>query len=297
MSRGRPLDVLIRLSVVLACVVCLGRAEELTLHDGQKIAGTIVGFENDMFKVETEFGFALVRKDRVKSISFPASAAAKKDEPRKTLAEDPVKESASGREAGGTPQPTAPQGAILAEAKSAPPPRAVSRPIDQPLPVEIRERMEGTTYVNETFQFSFFKPPGWKIHENAPRETGRAIVAIGPENEHTLLLVDRQVWSGAPNLQIDPTELQLRRTYQKYRILSETTLQLDSRAAVRREFEGELDGALWRGIAVRVAEGNTVFGLIGLTSSETLQFHEAVLNKIIGSFRFLAPTGPAPAHR
>jgi len=35
-----------------------------------------------------------------------------------------------------------------------------------------------------------------------------------------------------------------------------------------------------------VARDNTVFGLIGLTSAETFQFQQAVLNKIINSFRF-----------
>ena len=43
-------------------------AEEITLKDGQKIVGTIVGYEKDMFRVETDYGIALVRKDKVASI-------------------------------------------------------------------------------------------------------------------------------------------------------------------------------------------------------------------------------------
>src|ERR1035438_3994144 len=58
---------------LLAIGVILGasfliRAEEITLKDGQKIVGTIVGYEKDMFRVETDYGIALVRKDKVASI-------------------------------------------------------------------------------------------------------------------------------------------------------------------------------------------------------------------------------------
>jgi hypothetical protein len=262
-------------------------AEEFTLQDGQRITGTVVGFENGMFKVETEFGFALVRKDKVKSISFASSsgtgATGRKEAAAGASAAPPAPKPAS------SPPPT------VTTASPALPPPPVSRPLDQPLPTEIRERLEGTTYINETFRFTFFKPPGWKVHEDTARETGRAIVAISPEDEHTLLFVDRQVWSGEPNLKSDATEANLRRTYQNYRPTSEAATQLDGRPAMRREFEGELDGAVWRGVAVRIAEGSTVFGLIGLTSAETLEFHQAVLNKIINSFRFLSPASAASA--
>jgi len=58
---------------LLAIGVILGasfliRAEEITLKDGRKIVGTIVGYEKDMFRIETDYGIALVRKDKVASI-------------------------------------------------------------------------------------------------------------------------------------------------------------------------------------------------------------------------------------
>ncbi len=295
----RIFETFLALFLVSAASICLG-AEEITLIDGQKLTGTIVGFDDGMFKVETEFGFALIRRDKVKSIAFGPGDSNRTQAP---------KDSAPAAGTAPSPQaldPPAPQPApkpvvsnppVAAEAKPAPPPPPpVSRPMDQPLPREIRERLEGTTYINETFQFSFYKPPGWRIHENAARETGRAIVAIGPEDEHTILFVDRQVWSGEPNLKSDATEINLRETYKNYRKTSETAAQIDGRPAVRKEFEGELDGALWRGVAVRVTQDKTVFGVIGLTSAETLQFYEAVLNKIINSFRFRAASGPSASN-
>ncbi len=49
------------------------RADEIRLKDGTKIIGTIVGFENDSFRVETSFGFALIQKDKVADINITAT--------------------------------------------------------------------------------------------------------------------------------------------------------------------------------------------------------------------------------
>jgi hypothetical protein len=270
---------------MLVLTVAPGRTEEITLQDGKKLSGNVVGFENGMFKVETDFGFVLIKKEKVKSITFPPGGKVREEATRVEAA--PPKSRVE-------PTPTAPIAEIpnrfAPPEVKAPPPLPVSRPLDQPLPSEIKARVEGTAYINETFAFSFYRPPGWKIHENAPRETGRAIVAIGPEDEHTILFVERQVWSGEPDLKSDATEANLRATYQNYHKTSESTVEVHGHPAIRREFEGELDGAIWRGVALRIAKDKVVFGVIGLTSAETLQFHEAVLNKILNSFRFLNPT-------
>ena len=63
------------------------RADEIKLKDGTKINGTIVGFEDNSFKVKTSYGFAVVQKDQVVSISVtgdakqPETDTAKKAEP------------------------------------------------------------------------------------------------------------------------------------------------------------------------------------------------------------------------
>lgn len=44
-------------------------ADEIKLKDGSKIVGTIVGFEENSFRVKTSYGFALIQKDQVVSIS------------------------------------------------------------------------------------------------------------------------------------------------------------------------------------------------------------------------------------
>ena len=61
-------------------------ADEIQLKDGKKLYGVIVAYEDNMFKVKTDFGYVLVEKDKIAKIipSTPApkpeaQGAAKKD--------------------------------------------------------------------------------------------------------------------------------------------------------------------------------------------------------------------------
>ncbi len=73
--------------VLALCAIGLcARADEIRLKDGKKLYGVIVSYEDNMFKVKTEYGYVLVEKDKIESIvpSTPAgksepAAAAKKD--------------------------------------------------------------------------------------------------------------------------------------------------------------------------------------------------------------------------
>ena len=61
------------------------RSEQIVLKSGKILTGSIVDYDEHMFRVETEFGFALIRKDRVASINFdsaeaPASTSRNNDE-------------------------------------------------------------------------------------------------------------------------------------------------------------------------------------------------------------------------
>src|ERR1700744_2217416 len=56
------------------CLLALGVvaipafADEIQLKDGKTFYGTIVGYDNKMFKVKTDFGFIYVEKDKIASI-------------------------------------------------------------------------------------------------------------------------------------------------------------------------------------------------------------------------------------
>ena len=60
---------LLVVAAVSIVVPALTRADDdIKLKDGTKIIGTIVGFEDNSFKVKTSYGYALVEKDQVVSI-------------------------------------------------------------------------------------------------------------------------------------------------------------------------------------------------------------------------------------
>jgi len=88
-----------RLAPILAVIALVAafagsvRADKIKLRDGTTIEGTIVGFEDNAFKVKTSYGFALVQKDQVVSIVVAepdkkADADKKPDAERKLEAEN-----------------------------------------------------------------------------------------------------------------------------------------------------------------------------------------------------------------
>jgi hypothetical protein len=77
---------LVALAMAFCAITLPAWADEIRLKDGKKLYGVIVSYEDNMFKVKTDFGYVLVEKDKIASIvpSAPtdkpeAQAAAKKD--------------------------------------------------------------------------------------------------------------------------------------------------------------------------------------------------------------------------
>src|SRR5216684_6409822 len=64
-NRSVRLASLCALSLALALPVF---ADEIRLKDGKKLYGVIVAYEENMFKVKTDFGYVLVEKDKIESI-------------------------------------------------------------------------------------------------------------------------------------------------------------------------------------------------------------------------------------
>jgi len=82
-----------RAKTLRAAMLCLlpicglasaARGDEIRLKDGKKLYGVFVAYEDDMFKIKTDFGYVLVEKDKIASIvrSTPAAAATAKSEPK-----------------------------------------------------------------------------------------------------------------------------------------------------------------------------------------------------------------------
>ena len=192
-------------------------ADEIRLKDGTKITGTIVGFEDNSFKVQTSYGFALVRKDKIAAI-IPSEA---KPEPKKEPSAESKKPSPPGAKAApaaaATAAPPTPPAAFApkkeptaraAPASSAPAPDAARLAPASPPPAEpaVREEVQGNLYINHTYGFRMYKPPGWHVIEGAQKTLPTAIVAMGTGDETTLLVIGRERMKDSLETHVASTE-------------------------------------------------------------------------------------------
>jgi len=69
-------------------------ADEIRLKDGKKLYGVIVGYEDNMFKVKTDYGYQLVEKDKIASIVPTTPSAKSEPDSAKKDAQQPSKPAA-----------------------------------------------------------------------------------------------------------------------------------------------------------------------------------------------------------
>jgi hypothetical protein len=256
-------------AVLLAHAVA---ADELRLKDGTVITGNIVGFENGAFKVETSYGFALVKKEKVESIKITETKAESKPAPAK-------KEAAESKPPAQTPPPAATPSPPPASAQAAPKP---------PAEVPIREELQGSYYVNHTYGFRMFKPPSWQVIEGARRALPTAVVAMGTGDETTLLIVGREPLTHSLEAHAAATEKQLRDIYENYRPQGEQRASVAGFAAVERRFRGLANGREWSATTLSFARGNDLYTILGMTyaDSDLIQIQENVIHRTISSLQF-----------
>jgi hypothetical protein len=85
LNRGLRIATLCALSLTATAA----SADEIRLKDGKKLYGVIVAYEENMFKVKTDFGYVLVEKDKIASI-IPAGLTSSEAQPAaKTSADSP----------------------------------------------------------------------------------------------------------------------------------------------------------------------------------------------------------------
>jgi hypothetical protein len=83
-------------AVVFSAVAASARADEIQLKDGKKLYGVIVAYEDNMFKVKTDFGYVLVEKDKISKIipTTPAGKSEPQPAAKKDAAQHPPKPAA-----------------------------------------------------------------------------------------------------------------------------------------------------------------------------------------------------------
>lgn len=297
------------------------RADEIRLKDGTKIIGTIVGFENDSFRVETSYGFALIQKDKVADISIvatkkdseakskasapapPASAAASSVVP--AIAKEPAAPASVSPESNAIAPMRAPTGpdaprnssaktdmaapkikSVAAEAPA--PPVAPPAPPPAPEPVVIRDEIRGNEYVNLTYGFQMYKPPSWELIPAARKALPDAVAAMGTYDKTTLLVIGREHAKDSLDAHSTATEKALRDAYENYRLISSRRISVAGLPAVEQRSRGTADGRDWSVIVLTLFKGSDAFTLLGMTwaDSDLIQVQENVIAKAVNSLTF-----------
>jgi len=274
------------------------RADEIKLKDGTKITGTIVGFEENSFKVKTSYGFAVVQKDQVVSIivsdtSKKSSAGTDQPVPDKSTAPGakPAKADvaanadASAASAVSTPKPAPVAAAVKPASAAATPPAAPPKPA---APEPMREQVVGNTYTNETYGFQMYKPPAWKVIEGARTLLPGSITAMGTDDQTTYLLIGQEPTGKSLNSDIDATERRLRDILENFRPLDEKKLTIAGVPAIERHFRGTVDQKDWSGVVVYLPRDSHMYTIFGMTLADTdlVQIQENVISRAISSLKF-----------
>jgi hypothetical protein len=300
-------------------------ADEIRLKDGKKLYGVIVAYEDNMFKVKTDYGFVLVEKDKIASIvpvtpsgnaasaGKPAKSPEKKDSSERNTA---TKSADAGTLSVTQADPAAAKSKISNEAvrpalpsasnvsKVAPPSikpvmpsmnsgaiittPAVPAPLKEPESPPVKEEVQGTVYTNYSHGFRMYKAPSWELIEDARRALPNAIVAMGTSNESTLMVVGQEQTRDSLEACANGLEKRLREIYSNYRMISRRKTVVGGAPAIEFKYSGMAEEHDWSGTLVVVSRGKDVLTLLGMTyaDNDLIQIQENVIARAISSTDF-----------
>lgn len=280
-------------------------ADEIRLKDGKKLHGVIVAYEDNMFKVKTDFGYVLVEKDKIASIipdtpaeesgtSVTAKPAPKSEPAGPANAETKKQARSSAIGSNSAARPEIPLAAAKADATpppiktvSATPSATLAAPVAPP-PPPIKEEIQGNLYLNHEFLFRMYKAPSWQIIADAGQGLPNAIVAMGTSNESTLLVVGHETTKSALEPAAQEVAKKLSEVYDNYRLISHRKTVLGGMPALEYKYRGLADGHDWSGTLAVVARNGDVFTVLGMTYADTdlIQIQENVISRAIASIDF-----------
>ena len=293
------------------------RGDEFHLKDGSKVVGTIVSYENDSFKVQTNYGFAYVRKDSIAEIvptekkpapdsgqqpaalkpsAFSAAPPSSKSvvppmpRPIPSYANPGTKSSSATRTANTVVPPAITPNSSLPfvlDLSGVLPAGQALDPRAQPM----QEVVRGNVYVNQTYGFQMYKPPTWQVIKDPQNELPNAIGALGTNDQSTLLVIGRDPLKDSLEAQAAKRVRTMRDVYDNYRALGKKQVTVAGLPAIEQRFYGNLDGRDWSVTVTMLARDGEVFTILGMTSADTdlIQIQENVIAKTIASLQFLPP--------
>lgn len=321
MKRASLILVLVLLSVVVA------RADEFHLKDGSTIVGVIVGYQGNSFRVKTSYGFALVDRDSIASITVskpkpPDKKAAQSSTPEKARATDSASLPASAPKNENTvaakpgesaktirgARPEAANAAVPQQtaytvtkpatqttnpqsvAPSAKPAAALPAP-ETPAPIPVREEVQGNLYINDTYGFSIYKPPDWDVIEGARAALPGAVVAMGTSDQTTYLIIGLETSNGTLQAHVASTNERLSNMFDDYRPLVPRQTIVAGLHAIEYQFQGMENEQQWSGTVMLLSRGDSFFTIFGVASAKTdlVQIQQNVISRTISSLQFTKP--------
>ena len=297
-----------------ACLSASALADEIRLKDGKKLYGVIVAYEDNMFKVKTDYGYVLVEKDKIAAIvpNTPPSTDPKapaqppKSEPAASPA--PATATPSATEASAKTKipstsvhPSIPASSAATSSATAPNVKPASPttsttllataaapapPKDEPPPV--KEEIQGNQYTNFTHGFKMYKAPSWELIEDARKALPNAIVAMGTSNESTLMVIGEEKTKESLETAAPAVEKRLREIYSNYRLISQRKTTVGGMPAIEYKYRGMADDHDWSGTLVVIARGKDILTALGMTFAESdlIQIQENVISRSISSMDF-----------
>jgi hypothetical protein len=286
------------LAAISAFIAPVTRADDdIKLKDGTKITGTIVGFEDNSFKVKTNYGYALVEKDQVVSIVVSNGSKPGENSPATSDVKQASGEKSKNEATSAKPTAPTPVAAAVRNATAPPKPVAAANTVPSvenlappraPAPEPIHEQVAGNIYTNETYRFHMYKPPDWDVIASAPAVLPGAITAMGTPDDSTYLLIGQEPAGKSLAADMDTTERRLRNVMENFRSVGAQQVTVSGATAMEHRFRGSVDQHDWSGIVVLVARGTKLYTIFGMTRADNdlVQLQENVISRAISSLQF-----------
>ncbi|HTT32869.1 MAG TPA: hypothetical protein VMH48_04645 [Methylomirabilota bacterium] len=224
-----------------------------------------------------------------KTVEPPPGAKSDKSTPKITNAavkpEIPANNGAVNASAPALKGAAAPTTTPLAASAAAPAP-----PKEPELPPN-REEVTGNLYTNYTHGFRMYKAPSWSLIEEARSALPNAIVAMGTQNESTLMVVGEEKSKDSLEAAAATVEKRLHDVYANYQRLAQRKTTVGGMPAVEYQYRGKADDHDWSGKLVIIARGKDILTVLAMTyaDSDLIQIQENVISRSIASLDFNVP--------
>jgi len=133
-----------------------------------------------------------------------------------------------------------------------------------------------------------YKAPSWDLIPEAGQTLPNAIMAMGTNNESTLLVVGYDKSKTPLDSAAQAVEKKLSEVYDNYRLISQRKTIVGGFPALEYRYRGMADGHDWSGTLTVVGRNGEIFTVLGMTYADTdlIQIQENVITRAIASLDF-----------